>query len=219
LELQKLNADIRTKTGNSPARALRRDGKVPAVLYGPGVEPILLSVRESDFETALKNSTAAMPLFNLVIAGGEEISRMAMVKELQSHPLTTNPLHVDFYEISMDRKINVMVPVIAEGISKGVVLGGMMQLVRRELEVACLPLETPDSIVIDITDLDIGDSIHVEDIQLEGDIEIIHDVNFTVATVLSATKEEVEEVEDEEGEEGEEGVEGEEGEGESADES
>jgi large subunit ribosomal protein L25 len=119
-------------------------------------------------------------------------------------------LHLDFYEVTMDQKIKVMVPVVTTGKSVGVEMGGMLQIIRRELEVFCLPDRIPENITIDITDLDIGDSVHVEAVQLEGDIEIPSEVNFTILTILS-TKAEEEEVEEGEEEEAmEEGAEAEE---------
>ena len=97
----------------------------------------------------------------------------------------------------MDRKIKVKIPVAIKGKSKGVELGGMLQIVRRELEVLCLPAEIPDDIEIDVTDLDIGDSIHIRDISLEGDVEFPDDANLTLVTILSPKIEE-EELEEEE---------------------
>jgi len=203
LELLDITAEPRTKTGNGPARALRREGKIPAVLYGPGTEPVCLTIVVRDLEKALKNSAAAQPLFNLTLSGGNSAARTVMIKELQTDPLSWAYLHVDFYEVAMDRKITVSVPVTTTGKSVGVEMGGMLQIIRRELEVSCLPLEIPESIEIDITALDIGDSVHVEDISLDGNVEIPADVNFTVLTILSPTKEE----EEEEALEGEEGLE------------
>jgi large subunit ribosomal protein L25 len=195
LELIELKANIRNSVGNSQARALRRAEKMPAVLYGPGTEPVLLSVSVKDLEKALKKSTASQAILNLTIHNGENTSRTAMIKELQTHPVSRNYLHVDFYEISMDRKISVKVPVIVKGKSRGVEEGGILQIIRRELEILCLPTEIPETIEIDITDLDIGDSIHVKEIPFKGDIEIPVDVNFTVITIVSP-KAEVEEVEE-----------------------
>ncbi|MDL1964377.1 MAG: 50S ribosomal protein L25, partial [Deltaproteobacteria bacterium] len=140
---------------------------------------------------------------------GENTSRPAMIKELQIHPVSRDYLHVDFYGISMDRKISVKVPVVAKGKSQGVELGGILQIIRRELEIFCLPGEIPDAIELDVTDLDIGDSIHVKEIPLQGDIEIPADVDFTVITIL-APKAEVEEEAEEGEEEAEEAVAGEE---------
>jgi large subunit ribosomal protein L25 len=136
-----------------------------------------------------------------------------MIKELQSHPVSRDFLHIDFYEIDMQRKINVMIPVVTKGICKGVELGGLLQIIRREIEVLCMPGDIPEAIELDITDLDVGDSVHVEEIPLGDNVEISSDVNFTVLTIVSPKVEEVEE-EEEEGLEGEEAaVEGEAGEG------
>jgi large subunit ribosomal protein L25 len=137
-----------------------------------------------------------------------------MIKELQTHPVSGNFIHIDFYEIDMKRKIRVMVPIVTKGHSKGVELGGLLNIVRRELELFCLPGDIPESIEIDITDLDIGDSIHLDDIPLGEDVEISADVNFTIVTVLAPVVEEVEEeVEEEELEGAEEEAEGEDAEG------
>lgn len=210
MELIELNANIRTTVGNGPARRLRQSGQLPAVLYGPGAEPVLLSVNISDFDQVLKKSGASQLLLNLVIQDSETYTRSAMVKELQTHPVSRNFLHVDFYEIAMDRKIKVKVPIVTTGMAKGVELGGVLQIIRREIEVLCLPFEVPESFEIDVADLDIGDSIHVRDISQEGEIEFLEDENFTVVTLLIPKIEEEEEPAEEEEEEAEEAaVEGE----------
>jgi large subunit ribosomal protein L25 len=204
LELIELKTKIRTTTGNGPARRLRMSGQIPAVVYGPKTEPVLLSVNKSDLEQLFKKGGIGQVVLNLVIQkNGETLTMPAMIKELQTHPVSRNFIHIDFYEIKMDQKITAKIPVVTTGIAKGVELGGILQIIRRELEVECLPLEVPESIEIDISDLDIGDSIHVEKIRLEGEIEFLEDDNYTVVTVL-APKLEEEEPEEEEEEEGEE---------------
>lgn len=184
--MEKIQLKTRTRTtkGNGPARAMRREGRLPAVLYGPNTEPVMLSVDIHDLEIALKQGNIGRAIVDLDIDEGKS-TKSAMVKELQTHPVSQAILHMDLYEISMDRKIRVNVPVMTTGKSKGVELGGMLQIIRRELEVYCLPNEIPEAITLDITELDMGDSIHVEDIQLEGNLEIPHEVNFTVLTVVS----------------------------------
>ena len=206
MELIELNANIRTTVGNGPARRLRQSGQLPAVLYGPGAETVLLSVKMSDFNQVLKKSGASQLLLNLVIQDSETYTRSAMVKELQTHPVSRDFLHVDFYEIAMDRKIRVKVPIVTTGMAKGVELGGVLQIIRREIEVLCLPFEVPESFEIDISDLDIGDSVHVGDISQVGEIEFLEDDHFTIVTLLSPKIEEEEEPIEEEEEEGEEVV-------------
>jgi len=212
LERIELQTTVRTSTGNSPARSLRRSGHIPAVLYGPKADPILLSVNVKSLEQAFKQGNVFQIILNLVIQNGKKITKAAMVKELQTHPVSGNFIHVDFYEIDMKRQIKVMVPLITKGQSVGVENGGMLNIVRRELELFCLPGDIPEAIEIDITDLDVGDSIHIEDIPLGENVEISSDVNFTVVTVLSPKAEEegVEEAEAEleEGEAEEAGEEG-----------
>jgi len=185
LEQFELKATVRKSTGNGPARVLRRQGKMPAVLYGPKTEPILLAVDIKDFEMVVRKSSVGQALLKLVIQNGQEISKPAMIKELQTNPISGNFLHVDFYEIDMQRKIRVMVPVTTKGTSKGVEDGGMLQIVRREIEVLCLPNDIPETFEIDITQLDIGDAVHVEDIPLGDNVEIQSDSNFTVVTILT----------------------------------
>ena len=198
-----LKVNIRTTTGNSPARQLRRAAQVPGVLYGPDTEPILLTVAASDLEKIRKKAHSSQSLLKLTIQNGETTSKMAIIKELQTQPLSGQFIHVDFYEVAMDRKIRVHVPVVMTGKCAGVEKGGMLQLVRRELEVLCFPNEIPETIEIDISALEIGDAIHVEDIPLQGNLELSAEVNFTVVTVLSPKKEEAAEAEEEDLEEDE----------------
>ncbi len=205
MELIELKTNIRTTTGNGPARRLRQAGQIPAVLYGPETESVLLSVNISDIDRVLKKGRIGQVLLNLVIPNnGETSTKTAMVKELQIHPVSRNFLHIDFYEVAMDRKIIVNVPVTTTGKPKGVEIGGILQVIRRELEVQCLPLDVPESIEIDITNLDIRDSIHVGDIPRQSEIEFLDDENFTVVTIVTPKIEEEEEPVEEEEEEGEE---------------
>ena len=213
MEKLELKSKVRTTVGNGPARELRRQGSIPAVLYGPDTESILLSISTKALELVTKSANIGQLLLNLTIEGDESITKTAMIRELQVHPLSGNLIHVDFYEVDMARKIIVSIPIIATGKSVGVEQGGVLQLVRRELEVLCLPNEIPESIEVDVSNLDIGDSLHVDEIELGEDIELpAADVNFTVITVSAPALEEEEEEEDEELEEGEEGAETEDGE-------
>jgi large subunit ribosomal protein L25 len=208
LELIDLTATVRKTRGNGPARALRRKAQIPAVLYGPETDPILLSVDTKELGLALKDIPVTQALFNLKIENGKTSTRSAMIKELQVHPLSQLYLHADFYEIDMERKIRVRIPVVTRGKSRGIEAGGILQIVRRELEVLCLPNAIPDVVELDVTDLDVGDAIHVEEIGLGDDIEISADVNFTVITVSSPKVEAEPEEEAEEEIEGEEAAEG-----------
>ena len=193
-----LQASTRTTTGNGPARVLRREGRVPAILYGPASEPRMLSVVTRDMENIFKESSVSRSIFNLVIDGGKD-TKAEMIKELQTHPVHHGLIHIDFYAVDMARKVRVNVPVVTTGKAIGVEMGGMLQIIRRELEVLCLPHAIPQAITIDISNLDVGQSVHVEDIQIGSEVEIPHEVNFTILTISSMKK--VEEAEAEEGEE------------------
>jgi large subunit ribosomal protein L25 len=210
LEKIELHATVRKSVGNGPARVLRRAGQTPAVLYGPKAETVLLSVVTKDLEQVLKKGSFGQLILDLVIRNGEETSRAAMIKELQTHPVSGNLIHIDFYEVDMKRKIKVMVPVVTTGESVGVEEGGLLNIVRRELEIFCLPGDIPEAIELDITELGIGDSIHIDEVPLGENFEVSADTNYTVVTVLSPkVEEEPVEEEEEELEEGEEGAEAE----------
>ena len=205
-----LQATVRKSVGNGPARVLRRAGQIPAVLYGRKIEPVLLSVNTKDLEQILKKGSFGQFILNLVIQNGKKMTKSAIIKELQTHPVSGSLIHIDFYEVDMKRQIKVMVPVVTTGKSVGIEEGGLLNIVRREVEVFCLPGDIPEAIEIDISELGIGDSIHLEDLPLGENVEVVTDVNFTVVTVLSPkVEEEVVEEEEEELEGEEEGAEGE----------
>jgi len=183
LELFELKADIRTARGNSPARELRRNGKIPAVVYGPSTEPASVTVGIKDLETAIKNRTGSQVFVNLSIEDEGVTTRSVMLKDLQKHPVTGNFLHADFYDVDMSRKIKVWIPVVTTGKCLGVEMGGMLQIIRRELEALCYPGDIPEAVTLDVTNLDVGDSIHIKEVAVKG-VEFIAEVNFTVLTVL-----------------------------------
>lgn len=197
MEILNLKASRREVVGNGPARVLRRENKIPAILYGPKAESVKLTIDKVELEPIFKSGAVAQKLLKLQIDGAD--GRNVMIREMQRDPVSHNLLHLDFYEVSMDQKIKVMVPVVTTGKCVGVEMGGMLQIIRRELEVFCLPDQIPENITIDITNLDVGHSFHVEDLQLEGNIEVPAEVNFTILTILSAKAEETEAAEGAEG--------------------
>jgi large subunit ribosomal protein L25 len=211
LEIFDLKATQRNTVGKSPARALRREGLIPAVLYGPKRETMSLTVSPMDLEKIYKDSGTEQVVLKLVIENGVTQNVTVLVKEVQTSPVTRQYLHIDFLEISLDEEIVVRVPVEVIGKSTGVERGGFLQLVRHELEVSCLPMDMPEKIEVDIADLDIGDAIHVEDITLDDRIKMLSEPGHTVLTVVAPTVEEEELPEEEEElEEGEEAAEAEE---------
>ena len=171
---------------------------IPAILYGPKAEPLMLSVTTKELETILKTSNIGQVLLNLLIQNGKQNSRTAMIKELQTQPVSGNLLHVDFYEVAMDQKIKISIPVVTTGQATGVEEGGVLQMVRHEVEIFCFPNNIPESLEVDITGMSIGDSKHIDEVSIDESFELVDESNFTIVTVLSPKAEEVEEVEEEE---------------------
>ncbi len=184
MELLDLKAEIRETKGKSAARHLRNNDAVPAILYGSKTEPVSISVSTPELITLIRKNGSSGLFIKLTIAGDVKPVRTVMLKELQSDTYGLNYLHVDFQEVDLDEKITITVPVEVAGESVGVKGGGLLQVIRRELDIICRPGDMPEAVVIDTTDLDMGDSVHVSEIDLGGDIEIPHEVDFTVLTVV-----------------------------------
>jgi large subunit ribosomal protein L25 len=200
LELIKLNATQRKTRGKGAARKMRLEKTVPGVIYGPKMDPIMLCLDTGDLDKIIRDRGTSGVFLNLKIQGDDIKSKVVMLKDLQMDPFGLEYLHVDFQHIDMDTQVTVSVPVEATGVSKGVKEGGgMLQIIRRELEVVCKPADTPERIEIDVTHLDIGDAVHVEEIDLGDAVQIPHEVNFTVITIVppDAGEEEEETEEDE----------------------
>lgn len=207
MELIDLNAKLREKTGKGAARQLRSNNAIPAIVYGAKTDAAKLSIDTAEFVKIIRLNGSTGLFFNLKVDGDSGARRIAMLKDVQMDTFSLNYLHVDLQEIDMDTMVTVSVPVETIGESNGVKEGGLLQIIRRELDVICKPADTPDSVQIDITALEIGDAVHVEDIDLGEDIEIPHEVNFTVITIGAPSVEEEEEIEEDdellEGEEAE----------------
>lgn len=190
MEQTELNVEVRNLYGKGPARRLRMAKKIPAVFYGPRMkDAISMSVDQKELSLALANT--ANPLFTLKAQGGVMDGKMAMIRDRQYHPVTGNWVHVDFYEIQMDQEIRVSVKISITGKSKGVTEGGILELIRREIEVHCLPTNIPDKIEVDVTELNIHDSLHVNDVKLPEGARVAGDLNYTIVAVVPPEKEEV----------------------------
>ena len=199
MELIELNAKKRDVKGKGAARKLRKSLQIPAIVYGVGTEPAKISLETAEFDRIIRENGTTGLFLNLKIDSGEK--KAVMLKELQMDPMGLQYFHVDLYQVDMDEKVSVSIPVDTTGTSEGVKEGGLLQIIRRELQILCKPADTPDSIVLDISGMNIGDAIHVEDIDLGDAIEIPHDVNFTVITIVPPTTEEDEAETEEEDEE------------------
>lgn len=198
-----ISAGLRAEFGKGAAKRLRRSGLIPVILYGRKAEPIALNLDPLDLKKAAGSGTKENVLINLSIEGGEETqNRIIMLKELQTHPVTENYLHADFYEIVMDEKIVMPVSIRLIGKAKGVEVGGILRQVKREVEVRALPSEIPSHIEVDVSNLDIGHAIHLNEIELDEKVEVLDHLDLTIVTVLAPTvakeEEEIEEGEEEE---------------------
>jgi len=203
LELIKLNAKSREESGKGAARRLRMNNAIPAIVYGAKKEPAMLSIETAQFVKIIRKHGLTGLFFSLKVEGGSKKERIVMLKDMQMDTFGLNYLHIDLHEIDMDTMVTVSVPVEVMGESEGVKEGGVLQIIRRELEVVCKPADTPDSIQIDIADLGIGDAVHVGEIDLGENVEIPHEVDFTVITIVAPVIEEEVEEDEEYLEEGE----------------
>ena len=218
-----LAAELRQGTGKGAARATRRAGRVPAVIYGNKEASVLISIDPLDLLQQLKGPGFFARVFEIEI-GGEK--HRVLARDLQVDPVTDRPIHVDFMRFSETTRLSIDVQVIFENHeeSPGLKRGGVLNVVRHTIEMRCKPDSIPESITVDLTGLDIGDSVHISALEVPEDVELaVADRDFTIATIAAPTilveveeeeEEDVEGIEGEEGAEGEEGVEGEEGEGE-----
>ena len=195
MEQAELNVEIREKSGKGIARKLRMAGKLPAVVYGKDLDSTAIVVEPKELEAAISGEAGLNTLITL--KGAAELAgKVVILKDADIHPLRRDMISADFHAINLTEKAAFMVPINVVGTAIGQKEGGTLQLVRNELEVLCLPTQVPQAIDIDVTDLAIGDTIHIEQVVAPEGIELVHDVNFTVMT-LSVIKEEVEVSEDE----------------------
>jgi large subunit ribosomal protein L25 len=185
-----LTAEIREGVGKEKAKKLRSKGLIPAIFYGPRAQTIPLVIHSKEFAKALQTEAGENVLIDLDIRKGPRSDRkVVMLKDIQVDSLQRVTLHTDFYEVAMDEMVTVEVPVHLVGKPEGTKVGGILEQVRRVIEVQCLPGDIPKSIDIDVSALKIGDSIHMQDINVEK-AKIISDTNFTIATVVPPVVEE-----------------------------
>jgi large subunit ribosomal protein L25 len=187
-----LNGTRRTRLGKGGARKARAAGQVPGVVYGHGEEPVPVAVDIREFQTALRAHKGGNALVNLKVDGAEYT---ALVRDAQYDPVSSVLLHLDFQHVSLTETIDVEVEVHAVGVAAGVKDGGgILEMIVRTVEVRCLPTTIPDSIDVDVTALQIGESVHVRDLPAEG-ITILTDPDTTLITIVPPTVEEVAPVE------------------------
>lgn len=185
-----LTAEIREGVGKEKAKKLRAKGLIPAIFYGPRSQTIPLVIDSKELAKVLQTEAGENVLIDLDIRKGAQSDRkVVMLKDIQIDSLQSITLHTDFFEVAMDERVTVEVPVHLMGKPEGTKMGGILDQVRRVIQIQCFPGDIPKSIDIDVSPLKIGDSIHVQDIQVEK-AKIISDTNFTIATVVPPVVEE-----------------------------
>jgi len=178
-----LVAELRDATGKGVARRLRAAGRIPAVVYGKGAETKAISIDPKALQRLLQSSGAGMnTLIELSVDGTE---RTVLVKELQRDPVRGRPVHTDFYLVELDQKVEVSVPIHLVGRPEGVEAGGILDHPLREIELECLPRAIPESVSVDVSALEIGDSIHVRDLELPEGASVRTDGHLAVASVIA----------------------------------
>ena len=186
----KLSATRRTGTGRSAVRKIKAQGAVPAVIYGGKLEPEPLQVSKRDISLMLSHASGENILVELEI-DGDATGRLALVQEVQHSPVGGDILHVDFHAVSMDQMIEADVPLEPTGTPEGVkTFGGLLEQSLRSLEIECLPKDLPDLITVDVSHLNIGDAIHVKEIQLPEGVKTRISPDLTVFSVVAPTVEE-----------------------------
>ncbi len=182
MEATELKACIRTESGKGPARRLREKELIPAVFYGRGQDATLLSVNATDLLKIIKAKKRNV-FIKLLIEGDKRLEKLSLMKELQIEPVSRRFYHADFYEIRMDHKLTLEIPIRFSGAPIGVQNGGELQHLKRELKVSCLPSDLPDFIDLDVSGLDIGNSIKVQDIKVPEGITVLDPGDVGVAMV------------------------------------
>jgi large subunit ribosomal protein L25 len=189
LETLDIEVNAREPRSKHQARRLRRQGKIPAVLYGPKVQPLALELNRKDFSSRVAGLEGSH-LVRLKSASTALADKVALVKEMQYHPITGDVIHADFYEVDLTARIEVSVPLHFVGKGAGVVRGGILQPIVREIQVECLPLDIPQFFNVDVSALDIGDSVHIEDLPMPEGVTAVYDSNFALVTIATPTVEE-----------------------------
>lgn len=187
-----LEVSLRKRAGKSGAKEIRAGGQIPAILYGKGTDPIPLVVNPAALKQALSTEAGENTLLEITFNdGSEEVKKLSLLREIQYDFLTSKPIHFDFQALDINKKITVNIPVKIVGKARGVKEGGILEEILREIPVECLPKDIPNSFEIDVTDLDIGHSIHVSTIKVTDNVNLLKEDDETIVTIL-APKMEVE---------------------------
>ena len=188
METLEIQVEARDKQRKRDARRLLRSGKIPAILYGPKTAAVGLALDKKEFSRRVAGLQGSH-LVRLKSGAAALAEKVALVKDMQFHPISGDVIHADFYEVDLTAKIQVHVPLHFVGKAAGIARGGILQPIVRELEVECLPLDIPEFFNVDVTALDIGDSVHIEDLQMPEGVVSIAEENLALVSVVPPTVE------------------------------
>jgi large subunit ribosomal protein L25 len=188
MEQRVLSIEIRENVGKGVCRRLRNKGLVPAIVYGKGIDSVAVTVEKKELMAAIAGEGGLNHLLTLK-GGGSLNGALVIVADLSRDCLKREPVHVDLHRIKMEEKIKVKVPVSLTGIASGVKEGGLLDFLMHSIDVECLPAEIPEHITVDITNLGIGASLHISDIQVPAGLKIIGEPKATVVNILGKAKE------------------------------
>jgi large subunit ribosomal protein L25 len=189
LETLEIRVDPREKKRKRDAKRLLREGKIPGILYGPKTQAVPLALDKREFSSRVADLEGSH-LVRLKSESSALADKVALVKEMQYHPISGDVVHTDLYEVDLTAKITVNVPLHFIGKGEGVVRGGILQPIVREIEVECLPLDIPAFFDVDVSKLDIGDSVHIEELAMPEGVSAVYESNFALVTVVPPTVEE-----------------------------
>lgn len=189
METLEINASAREKQRKRDAKRLLREGKIPGVLYGPKTEPVALALEQREFSTRVAGLEGSH-LVRLKSESAKLADKVALVKDMQYHPISGGVIHADLYEVDLTAKITVRVPLHFVGKAAGVVRGGILQPIVREIEVECLPLDIPEFFNVDVSGLDIGDAVHIEDLSMPEGVSAVSEAEQALVAVVPPTVEE-----------------------------
>jgi large subunit ribosomal protein L25 len=190
METIEINVEARERRGKGAARSIRREGGLPGTLYGRkrSALPVVVNAKEFDSRVAALEGSH---LVRILSANPDINGSLALVKEVQRDPVSRSLLHADLYEVDMEAKLRIPIPLHFVGRAEGVELGGILQPIRREVEVICLPASIPEFIEVDVSPLGFHDAIHVSELTVPTGVEVPYDSDFAVVTVLPPVVEEV----------------------------
>ena len=190
MEQKTLNIELRNESGKGICRRLRSAGRIPGIVYGKGIDSVSVSIDQRELMKIIAGEGGRNTLINL--NGGDSLNgSVVIVADMLLEALKGTPRHVDLHKVKMDEKVRVEVKIKLKGIAKGVKEGGLLDFVKHEVEIECLPSQIPDHIDLDVSELTIGHSIHLSELQLPAGIRILDDPKISIVSVLGKTKEEV----------------------------